>query len=886
MSTLLSSQGPYFSGSQSYLPNKYFVNPPAYLPLRRNLVEEELTTPGVSQTLLASLKENDPELWALIKGDSQLMGLLDGSKTKVQRGQIASDFIRKYPNLNPRLKNGIINLATNLKFGTLLSTPANLDESVTVDLEKINRILGKDIYNRIVNLNLVSETGEELVRNALKPSDVLTLQESGVSENTVVTLLSKLLPVEDYKDVQNAVNLIWNAPSELPEEPIVEMNEPVAAIPGVVNQDQAIQTDAQEAVNQASSGIDQVEDPLVNSLQDEMERNRSLPDNSTKKLATLPAPLRRNPLVPPSPRTVQPIAPLAIQQTIDAQPGLDFGDKPEEDSSDLPVSTVSTSENESDLLDTMQDNVDQALETIEGWEAAPDEVVPDAIELIEPVADLIKEILVRDRDKLSDKTKQKLREMQDTIEDKIDEIQEYLDILDGKETERSDEPRAAEFTAAQERVEQLEQENLKLKQEREQMRKEREQINRKQFREMMDSNKKGQVVLQTQFPQFTIKVPKPFGVNISGYGLFGSTVSKDGSKRHYYSSEVPASGRGVNSSVDTSDLSDTMGEDLNAQTKSAITKWVNSLPVGDLTIDNTSTDLNPWKKEQDASTQMIIKVKHEGTQTLKQEPSGIEISKPAQVVGKTENQSKTSKPRGIVTTKTKLLKESKEKQDPIKFFDELLKKVNPPKIKAFMIEGIYDNAKLFIKHLHIQGFKPTTKVNPIAERAAYIYKRINDNLNPEKIGKMKPTLQKFAKELVEMKPELKKIAESILGLPDDDYNSEDLVNRIPLSGSVKGQRLRGRGFVFKTHDELEAQGGALKAIHDQMKSDPGRQLMTSYFRVKTYPSGISNQFPYRMLTYSKMNKRDKEKFKDVTRDDYNHDAQVIRNYIRENRAKE
>jgi hypothetical protein len=193
-----------------------------YLPIKVNKIQAS----SVSLSLLQNLIKIDPQLGALFQRNPILLGLLDASQSQSERGQLVANFIRENSLLSDSTKNKLISLVEDLKFNQVLRKPGVLDRNSSAVLEEIQNILGNDVYNRLVDANLVTDNVTSLVLNTLSPYEVGQLKAKGVGPERVAQLLSKIIVTSEPDTINRTVKSLFDSLPVLPVAPEIIGNPP------------------------------------------------------------------------------------------------------------------------------------------------------------------------------------------------------------------------------------------------------------------------------------------------------------------------------------------------------------------------------------------------------------------------------------------------------------------------------------------------------------------------------------------------------------------------------------------------------------------------------------------------------------------------------------
>lgn len=231
----------YSSGGVSYIsdygePVRITRNLNSYLPI----TVKSIKTDNISKKLLDSLVSLDPKLGLLMRQNPILLGLLDAGNDKTTRGQIVADFIKSNPYLSSNDKNKLASLVEYVNFNQVLGRSGNLTKDFSAELDKLKEVLGPDIYDRLLDNNLITTDVKGLITNVLGTTDVNRLKSEGVDPNLVAGLLASVLPRNDISAITKIVyesyglNPVTGKPApELAVQPET-LGAPIA-VPPVVN---------------------------------------------------------------------------------------------------------------------------------------------------------------------------------------------------------------------------------------------------------------------------------------------------------------------------------------------------------------------------------------------------------------------------------------------------------------------------------------------------------------------------------------------------------------------------------------------------------------------------------------------------------------------------
>lgn len=160
-----------------------------YLPIAAKIRQK-----SVSAKLLEVILREDSSLGGLIERYPNLLNLLDASVSNQNKAQIVRDFFSSGVVIPNELKNKLVALSQEIQYTTRFGAPVNFSRQIENSLDKINKVLGHDIYDRLLNYNLVSANIPELVNGVFTAADIVRLNEAGVSELEVRNLLKAVMP--------------------------------------------------------------------------------------------------------------------------------------------------------------------------------------------------------------------------------------------------------------------------------------------------------------------------------------------------------------------------------------------------------------------------------------------------------------------------------------------------------------------------------------------------------------------------------------------------------------------------------------------------------------------------------------------------------------------
>lgn len=196
----------YSSGGVSYIsdygePVRITRNLNSYLPITVKTIK----TDNISKKLLDSLVSLDPKLGLLMRQNPILLGLLDAGNDKTTRGQIVADFIKLNPYLSSNDKNKLASLVEYVNFNQVLGRSGNLTKDFSAELDKLKEVLGPDIYDRLLDNNLITTDVKGLITNVLGTTDVNRLKAERIDPNLVAGLLASVLPRNDISAITKIV---------------------------------------------------------------------------------------------------------------------------------------------------------------------------------------------------------------------------------------------------------------------------------------------------------------------------------------------------------------------------------------------------------------------------------------------------------------------------------------------------------------------------------------------------------------------------------------------------------------------------------------------------------------------------------------------------------
>lgn len=198
---------------------------------------------SVSSVLLEQVLRDDSALGSLFERYPNLLSLLDASIPMSSKAQTVSDFLSSGIVLPDDLKNKLISLSQEIRYTTRFGAPKNFSVRIEQSLDKINKVLGHDIYERLLTYNLVSDDIPQLVNGVFTPTDIIKLNEAGISELEVRNLLKEVMPLATDNELDKSLTKVYqnalftqvqsvdNNGEEL-AVPAEVIGDPVASVPG------------------------------------------------------------------------------------------------------------------------------------------------------------------------------------------------------------------------------------------------------------------------------------------------------------------------------------------------------------------------------------------------------------------------------------------------------------------------------------------------------------------------------------------------------------------------------------------------------------------------------------------------------------------------------
>ena len=241
MSLIIGPDGYVYDFNDSVTHNKFVK--------KSNLSATLQTLPGVGQIplniisssvhspLFKTLEANDPDFALFLKRNPQLIDLLDASVSRGVKAATVSDFIRQNPSTREIYKQKLISLSQDLPFYTLMNSRLNVSGMKSVTLEKLNRLLGDDIYNRLVEQNLYTSNLSGLLRASFTDSDIAQMKGEGISVEQLAPLLANILPLESEPQIEAQLQELYNVPQGLPVDSNVLGSLPISTTRDVGDND-------------------------------------------------------------------------------------------------------------------------------------------------------------------------------------------------------------------------------------------------------------------------------------------------------------------------------------------------------------------------------------------------------------------------------------------------------------------------------------------------------------------------------------------------------------------------------------------------------------------------------------------------------------------------
>lgn len=165
-------------------------NKAKYLPIVQKVLKK-----SISPKLLATIMEKDRQLGYLFESNDELLQLLDASLPKSVRGEIVSEFIASHSYLPNEIKNKLISLVKDFNFSTIMKQPSHLNTDTTTKLEQLSNILGQDVYNNLVDRNLISISPEDLIKDVFTPDVIYKLNNNNFSKEQLSSILAGITEI-------------------------------------------------------------------------------------------------------------------------------------------------------------------------------------------------------------------------------------------------------------------------------------------------------------------------------------------------------------------------------------------------------------------------------------------------------------------------------------------------------------------------------------------------------------------------------------------------------------------------------------------------------------------------------------------------------------------
>jgi len=165
-------------------------NKAKYLPIVQKVLKK-----SISPKLLATIMEKDRQLGYLFESNDELLQLLDASLPKSVRGEIVSEFIASHSYLPNEIKNKLISLVKDFNFSTITKQPSHLNTDTTTKLEQLSNILGQDVYNNLVDRNLISISPEDLIKDVFTPDVIYKLNNNNFSKEQLSSILAGITEI-------------------------------------------------------------------------------------------------------------------------------------------------------------------------------------------------------------------------------------------------------------------------------------------------------------------------------------------------------------------------------------------------------------------------------------------------------------------------------------------------------------------------------------------------------------------------------------------------------------------------------------------------------------------------------------------------------------------
>ena len=173
-------------------------------------ISSKLRQKSVSRKFLESVIQDDSALGGYFERYPNLLTLLDASVPSYSKGQTVRDFLSSGIVIPDDIKNKLVALSQENWYTTKFSPPENFNLKTARALDKINRVLGHDIYERLLDYNLISGNIEQIVKGVFTNADIIRLQEGGVSEMEVRDLLEGVMPEATPSTLDEPLRLLYD----------------------------------------------------------------------------------------------------------------------------------------------------------------------------------------------------------------------------------------------------------------------------------------------------------------------------------------------------------------------------------------------------------------------------------------------------------------------------------------------------------------------------------------------------------------------------------------------------------------------------------------------------------------------------------------------------
>lgn len=215
----------YIKGSQDPSSQRTLKNTQIskYLPVAAKLVSK-----AVSTNFLETIVQSDPRLGALLDRYPVLLRLFDQSVPRATKGEIVANFISQH-SIDNDLKNRLVAISQDLSPANIFVSPLSMNKEALNTLDKISRTLGYDVYQKLLDHNLITDDVGTLVKQVFSPSDLAMLEDKNVTRQQIVQLLSGVLPESNPTEINFAMGELYGqagysaaalAPEELPIESV------------------------------------------------------------------------------------------------------------------------------------------------------------------------------------------------------------------------------------------------------------------------------------------------------------------------------------------------------------------------------------------------------------------------------------------------------------------------------------------------------------------------------------------------------------------------------------------------------------------------------------------------------------------------------------------